>query len=245
MEIFKKGVCGDGKVIFNEWPVKRHEQIIPDLNTQFISQFASIYRGTRHYPVFVNEGTSGIHILFKIKFDVLDIRIPGPGRDKQPDAAWRPSSRPQNPLGNALAPLLPQQTNRDPFPSLVLRVGHSESISNLISIRDGMLSPQIAIHVFILRQYNRNQCSQFADSPIEGPPFGDCFWLSPCFGRLRPIFTGPLINWWCWLFNNHIQFLADSWQFLQSTGCLAAISAIRWLLGVETIRISIAIGNRS
>src|SRR5277367_1926972 len=57
---------------------------------------------------------------FKNEFDVLDISIPGPGRDKQPDAAWRPSRRPQNPPGNALAQLLPQQINGDPFPSLIL-----------------------------------------------------------------------------------------------------------------------------
>jgi len=82
--------------------------------------------------------------------------MPGPGREKQPDAAWRPSRRPQNPLGNALAPLLPQQTNGDPFPSLILEVGHSQSIPNFIGIRDRMLSPQTAINVFVLIAYNRN-----------------------------------------------------------------------------------------
>jgi len=60
----KKGViCDDRKVIFDEWPEKPHEQIISDFNTQFIAQFASIYLGIPHYPVFVNDGTSGIHLL--------------------------------------------------------------------------------------------------------------------------------------------------------------------------------------
>jgi len=78
----KKGViCDNGKVIFDEWPVPPHEQIISEFNMQFTAQYASIYLGTPHWPVFVNDGTSGIH-LSKNESDVLDIRIRGPGRDK-------------------------------------------------------------------------------------------------------------------------------------------------------------------
>ena len=63
----KKGViCDDGKVIFDEWPDSPYEEIISDFNTQFIAQFASIYLGTPHYPVFVNNGTSGIHLLSRM-----------------------------------------------------------------------------------------------------------------------------------------------------------------------------------
>jgi hypothetical protein len=62
----KKGVvCDDGKVIFDEWPDSPHEDIISEFNAQFI-EFASIYRGTPHYPVFVNKGTSGIHLLSRM-----------------------------------------------------------------------------------------------------------------------------------------------------------------------------------
>lgn len=62
----KKGVvCDDGKVIFDEWPDSPYENIISEFNVQFI-QFASIYRGTSHYPVFVNNGTSGIHLLSRM-----------------------------------------------------------------------------------------------------------------------------------------------------------------------------------
>jgi hypothetical protein len=59
-----------------------------------------------------------------------------------------------------LAPLLPQQTNGDPFPSLILEVGHSQSIANLIGIRDRILSSQTAINVFVLIAYNRNSTRQ-------------------------------------------------------------------------------------
>jgi hypothetical protein len=87
---------------------------------------------------------------------VLDIRIPGTGRDQQPDAAWRPNHRPQAPLPNALVPLFPQQPNGDPYPSLIMEVGNSQSIPDLISIRDRMLSWRTAINVFVLIAYNRN-----------------------------------------------------------------------------------------
>jgi hypothetical protein len=59
-----------------------------------------------------------------------------------------------------LALLLPQQTNGDPFPSLILEVGHSQSIPDLIGIRDRMLSPQTAINVFVFIAYNRNLTRQ-------------------------------------------------------------------------------------
>jgi len=59
----KKGViCDHGKVIFDEWPDAPHEQILSEFNTQFITQFSSIYLGTPLYPAFVNDGTSGIRL---------------------------------------------------------------------------------------------------------------------------------------------------------------------------------------
>jgi hypothetical protein len=59
-------ICDNGKVIFDQlWPDSPHEDIISEFNAQFI-EFASIYRGTPHYPVFVNKGTSGIHLLSRI-----------------------------------------------------------------------------------------------------------------------------------------------------------------------------------
>lgn len=63
----KKGVvCDDGKVIFNEWPVPPHEQIVSEFNTQFVAQSSSIFSGTPHYPVVVNNGTTGIHLLSRM-----------------------------------------------------------------------------------------------------------------------------------------------------------------------------------
>jgi hypothetical protein len=59
----KKGVVYEnGKVLFNEWPVRPHEHIVSEFNAQFIDQFSSIFRGTPHYPVFTNDGTSGIYL---------------------------------------------------------------------------------------------------------------------------------------------------------------------------------------
>jgi hypothetical protein len=111
----KKGVVfEDGKVIFNEWPVPPHKHIVSEINTQFISQFSSPFSGTPHYPVFINSGTTGTYLLFKNESDILDIPILGPGRNQQSDAPWRPSQRPQPPLANALAPLIPRQINGDP-----------------------------------------------------------------------------------------------------------------------------------
>src|SRR5271170_6590128 len=81
---------------------------------------------------------------------------PGTGRNQQPDSAWRPKPRPQALLPNALLPLLPMQPNGDPYPSLVMEVGNSQSIPDLISIRDRMLSWRTAINVFVLIAYNRN-----------------------------------------------------------------------------------------
>jgi hypothetical protein len=43
---------------------------------------------------------------------------------------------------------------------LILEVGHSQSIPDIIGIRDRMLSPQTAINVFVLIAYNRNSTRQ-------------------------------------------------------------------------------------
>ena len=87
---------------------------------------------------------------------MLDVRIPGAGRNQQPDVAWRPINRPQAPLPNALVPLFPRQPNGDPYPSLVMEVGNIQSIPELLGIRDRMLSWRTAINVFVLVSYNRN-----------------------------------------------------------------------------------------
>jgi len=50
--------------------------------------------------------------------------------------------------------------NGDPFPSLILEVGNSQSIPDILNIRNRMLSPQTAINVFVLIAYNRNASRQ-------------------------------------------------------------------------------------
>jgi len=47
-----------------------------------------------------------------------------------------------------------------PFPSLVLEVGNSQSIPDILNIRNRMLSPQTAINVFVLIAYNRSATRQ-------------------------------------------------------------------------------------
>src|SRR5947207_11601756 len=76
--------------------------------------------------------------LLKIQSDVLDVRIPG--RRKQPDSSWRPKRRPHLPLPNPYAALIPMQSNGDPFPTLILEVGSSQSVPDLLEIRDKTLS---------------------------------------------------------------------------------------------------------
>lgn len=59
----KKGVVYEnGIVLFNQWPVPPHEHIVSEFNAQFNDQFSSTFRGTPHYPVFTNDGTSGIYL---------------------------------------------------------------------------------------------------------------------------------------------------------------------------------------
>jgi hypothetical protein len=92
-------------------------------------------------------GSTGICPRFKNEFDVLDIGIPGPGPNKQPDSAWRPRKRFD--LNSPLAALFPQQPNGDPFPTLVLEVGNSQPMSDLLKIRDRVLSSRTLVNLFV------------------------------------------------------------------------------------------------
>jgi hypothetical protein len=59
----KKGlVYENGRVLFNEWLVRPHENIIDEFNSQSDRQCRSPYAGTAHYPVFTNDGTQGIYL---------------------------------------------------------------------------------------------------------------------------------------------------------------------------------------
>jgi len=59
----RKGVVYEnGRVLFNAWPVRPHEHIVDEFNSQFHTQYKSPYSGTPHYPVFTNDGTSGIYL---------------------------------------------------------------------------------------------------------------------------------------------------------------------------------------
>ena len=142
--------------------------------------------------------------LFKIQPDFLDARIPG--RRKQPDSAWRPKYRPHLPLPNPYAALIPTQTNGDPFPTLILEVGNSQSIPDLLQIRDKALSWKTGINVFVLIAYNRNS-TRATDSwfmqvshrdftaPLPPPMTPDTY--PPCIVMFETTKTGnryPLVN---------------------------------------------------
>jgi predicted hotdog family 3-hydroxylacyl-ACP dehydratase len=59
----RKGVVYEnGRVLFNDWPVRPHEQIVHEFNTEFAAQLTTPYVGTVHYPVFTNDGTTGIYL---------------------------------------------------------------------------------------------------------------------------------------------------------------------------------------
>jgi hypothetical protein len=55
-----------------------------------------------------------------------------------------------------MTPLIPQQANGHSYPSLVLEVGNSQSIADIIGICNRMLSWRTAINVFVLIAYNCN-----------------------------------------------------------------------------------------
>ena len=57
----KRGVMfdEDGTIIFEEWAVRPHDQIIDEFNSQFVRQFKSIYANTPQYPLWVNDGMTG------------------------------------------------------------------------------------------------------------------------------------------------------------------------------------------
>ena len=152
----KRGVIfeEDGTIIFEEWPVPPHDEIIDEFNSQYDRQLKSFYANTPYYPLWVNHGATGTSLSFTIQSDFLDIRIPG--RRKQPDSAWGPKNRPHLPLPNPYATLIPTQTNGTPFPTLILEVGNSQSIPDLVQIRDKALGWKTGINIFVLIAYNRN-----------------------------------------------------------------------------------------
>jgi hypothetical protein len=59
----RKGVVYEnGRVLFNVWLVRPHEQIVNEFNAQCAAQYNFPYMGTAHYPVLINDGTQGIYL---------------------------------------------------------------------------------------------------------------------------------------------------------------------------------------
>jgi hypothetical protein len=49
----------DGTILFDEWTVPPHDQVIIEFNAQFDRQFRAIYANTNYYPVWIGDGTTG------------------------------------------------------------------------------------------------------------------------------------------------------------------------------------------
>ena len=117
-----------------------------------------------------------------------------PGEKKQPDSSFIPNPRPNpnNPLGNLvqLQPIF-----GEPWPTIVLEVGNSESITKLIEHRNKYLGHTTQVNVYVGVSYNRNgsrqtdswwMCVAHRDINAPQPPPG----TSPeCPG---PIIVGEL-----------------------------------------------------
>src|SRR5271156_3314614 len=97
----------------------------------------------------MNHGSSSPS--FKIQSDLSDVAIPG--RHKQ-DSAWGHQNRPDLTLPNPYTALIPRQSIEAPFPTLILEVGNSQPILDLLKIRDMSLSWKTAINIFVLIAYD-------------------------------------------------------------------------------------------
>jgi hypothetical protein len=98
------------------------------------------------------------------------------------------------------------QTNGEPFPTLILEVGNSQYISDLLPIRDKALSWKTGINVFVIIAYNRNS-THATDSwsmqvshrdltaPLPPPTTPNTY--PPCIVMFKTAKTGnryPLVN---------------------------------------------------
>jgi hypothetical protein len=93
-------------------------------------------------------------VLLQSRFDIQDMWLPGKG--KQPDQAFRPDPRPENPAMAALIQMRPVLGR--PWPTIMLEVGNSQDeVPQLVDIRNRALGWKTQINVFIGIAYNRNQ----------------------------------------------------------------------------------------
>ena len=152
----KRGITfdEDGSIIFEEWPDRPHDQIIGVFSVMFTSQFVSPYQNQAAIdPVFEVDGTTGNTLLWQSRFDIQDMWLPG--KCKQPDQAFRPYPRPVNPAMAALIQMQPVLGR--PWPTIILEVGNSQDVPQLVDIRDRALGWKTQINVFVGIAYNRNQ----------------------------------------------------------------------------------------
>ena len=125
-----------------------------ELSVMFISQFVSPYQNQAAiHPVFEVDGTTGNNLLLQSRFDIQDMWLPG--KRKQPDQAFRPYPHPANPAMAALIQMQPVLGH--PWPTIILEVGNSQGVPQLVDIRDRALGWKTQINVLFGIAYNRNQ----------------------------------------------------------------------------------------
>jgi hypothetical protein len=152
----KRGIIfdEDGSIIFEEWPDPPHDQIVGVFSGMFDRQFIATYENQAEIdPVFEVDGTTGNNLLLQSRFDIQDMWLPG--KRKPPDQAFRPYPRPANPATAALIQMQPVLGH--PWPTIILEVGNSQGVPQLVDIRDRALGWKTQINVFAGIAYNRNQ----------------------------------------------------------------------------------------
>ena len=165
----------DGKVEFEVWPVLPHEDIVDIFENIFKSQFVFPWMDPRN-PTFEgkhNEDKKASSL--RITLMTLDTNFPGKG-----NSAFVPNPRPDP--NNALGNLVQLQPNLNiPWPTIVLEVGNSESVSELIENRNKYLGHTTQVNVYVGVSYNRTvsremdswcMCVAYRDINAPQPPPG-------------------------------------------------------------------------
>jgi hypothetical protein len=141
----RRGVVYDDKddaVIFQDfWPLEPHEAIIGEFIFMFLNQLRAPWAGTQFDPVFEGVGSAS-----KASQDYLvsKANVPDywyPGKKTSPDWSYGPNPRPNpNDVNAALVRIQPLLGK--PWPTIVLEIGNSQSVPDIIRIREPSLGIQ-------------------------------------------------------------------------------------------------------
>lgn len=188
----RRGVIFDedtGAVEFERWPLEVHEAVITEFNELFITQLRTPWANTPLHPIFEGIGSaskaSQDHLVSKA--NVSDFWYPG--RKKSPDSSYRPNPRPD--LTNAVTAALVrmQPLLGIPWPTIVFEAGVSQTVPDLIEIRDRVLGHRTQVNIFLAVVYNQGStqaldswwaCLAFRDLNANPPPANSLDTYPPC-----------------------------------------------------------------